>query len=323
MLERIEQMKARFRTSSPDDASVLEAAKSQEDLERVHELLLQQARERLANALGKTLEELKESDQSPIIALKEELYNSLINARGDDIEAKLHVALDGLQRLKGMDQDNAHLVAAQVLMMGALAIGTGAVAATQSALLGGYTVAAAVYFGVQTATVEIVCALAALLVLLIIVPIIYYMKKPALCVVLVINEMDNQIDWKGEYNVHGKPTLHFPSLPGGTIIPGYTVVKAGFVATQKKDNALRGTQYGFTYQLGGSDLVYGVICPLVVGNNAGYCQLGGDAHQVAEQVNSQGSLYSEAKRGPLTTSIRCNSGSGSVAYYVARAFQND
>jgi len=323
MLERIEQMKVRFRTSSPDDARVLEAAKSQEDLERTYELLLQRARERLAKALGKKPEELNDSDQSPVIALKEDLYNNLINARGDDIEAQLHVVLDGLQRLKGMDQDDAYLVAAQVLMMGALAIGSGAVAATQSALLGGYTVAAAVYFGVQTATVEIVCALAALLVLLIVVPIIYYMKKPALCLVLVINEMDNQIDWVEDYNVHGKPTLHFPSLPGGTIIPGYTVVKAGFVATQKKDNALQGTQYGFTYQLGGTNLVYGVTCPLVIGDNAGYCQIGGDAQQVAEQVDSQGSLYSEAKRGPLTTSIRCNSGSGSVAYYVARAFQND
>lgn len=322
MTERIEHLKASFRETSPEHAKLLDFAETPEEFGRVYELLLHQARTHLAKVLGKTPEELDESEQSPAIALNENTYNNLINARGDDIEAQLHVILDGIQRLKGMDQDNAYQVAAQVLAVGALAIGSAAVAASQSALVGGATTAAAVYFGVSTVTVEVVCALAAVLVLLIVVPIIYYMKKPALCVVLLLNEMDHNLAWKGDANVHGKPTIHVLTLDAATIFPGNTVVKAGFIATQKRDNAIQGTQYGFTYTLDGTDVSFGVECPLIFGDNKAYCEIGGNAQQAAEQVDSLGTLFYEAQKGALDTSIRCNSGSGSIAYYVARVFQN-
>jgi len=324
---RIEQLRSTFRETQPKLAQFFDRARTQREVEELQQLFLIQARERLAKALGKTVEQLDGTDQTATFTLKPDDAAALLSATGDTIEALVHKYLDGLQRLQNMTDDDAYQVAAQVLFMGAVAIGTTAITASFSTIIQGGTLAAAALLGVSTATVGAVCAIAAIVVLVVVIPIIYYMEKPALCMVLLINQIIDKnltgafdLDFKDDHNDHGKPVLLTTPINGGIDFGGGEVILgAGFVATSKRDNALRGTQYGFTYTVksGSPNLSFGVEDPLIFGSNSGYCSIGSDSQSAADAVDSKGNLDYSAQSDGYNVRIRCNSGSGDIAYYVA------
>ncbi|QDQ02168.1 hypothetical protein FOH38_17650 [Lysinibacillus fusiformis] len=320
------KLKQGFRSLFPDYATKLEKATSQEEINKLQAIFIEERKQALADALGKDISELEASDQTAPIPLKKETYEILINATGDDIKRQIHVIIDGLERLKGMENDEAGLVTAQILLSGVLGIGFLSTSTVVAKLAVGAAEAIAALAGVSVATVGVVVAVAALVIVAIIIPIIYFMKKPANAIVLLINELDKPLTFVSDHNVHGKPMLMTTPIPEGVEIPGvakYPV--AGLIATEKRDSALVGTQYGFTMKYGntGTNFSFGVECPLtsISTDNNCYCAIDESAKTVAERTSDKNKQFWEAEKDGLKLSIRCNSGSGSIAYYVARAFK--
>ncbi|GAB4188386.1 MAG: hypothetical protein Tsb002_14620 [Wenzhouxiangellaceae bacterium] len=319
------QLRKSFRRNFPEYAQALDKAKSQTELYNLHDQFIRECEENLRRELRNAgMDSGSESDSKACIPLKQEVYEALVNARGNDIKTQLQVIIDGMQDLKGMAKDDNGLVAAQIFLSGALGIGEKATAAVGKDLAVGAAEAAATYAGVEVATVAIVVALAVLVIVSIIIPLIYFIEKPANCLVLLINELDKPLIYKGDYNVHGKPMVKTTPIPEAFTIPekNLTYPVAGFFATEKRSSALVGTQYGFTVEYDGIPLSYGVECPLTgiyVDNNC-YCAIDSSAKEVAEKTTDENKQSSSDSSGKIKISIRCNSGAGSVAFYVARAY---
>jgi len=262
MSASVHTLKQSFRQVFPEFANRLDGARSQDEVSKIHAQLIQETQATLAKALNKSVGDLTATDQTAPIALTQKQYEILISASGDTIEQQLHVILDGTSRLKSMEQDDSAAITAQIVLSGVVALGGVACSAASSQLVAGAVETAAAYFGVETATVGVVCAIAAVVIVAIIIPIIYFMEKPANCIVLLINELDEDLTFLGDYNVHGKPMLMTTPIPQAVVIPGVRpVATAGFIATAKRDDALVGTQYGFTFKYKDLDLSFGVECP--------------------------------------------------------------
>ncbi len=317
------KLRVGFRTLFPQYAKELDAAKSQAEINTLHSRFVLECQQKLEAALAKSNLAGQETDQTACIPLSSETYETLIHATGDTIKNQLHVLLDGLERLKGMEDDDAGLVTAQIILSGALGVGLLSTSTVVVKLATGAVEAVAAFAGVEAATVGVVCAVVALVIVAVLIPIIYYMEKPALTIALLINELDKPLVFQDQYNVHGKPTLITTPIPNGVVIPDVgTYAVAGFIASQKRDEALVGTQYGFTMKYDNVTLAYGMDCPLtgIYKDNNCYCAFGETAQTAAEKTDKSNVQYSEARQGNLNLSIRCNSGSGSIAYYVARAY---
>ncbi len=324
------ELKKKFRNLYPEYASRLDAATA-DTFDETYEQIIAEAKENLQKALmaaGVSAENAANADQTCCIPLSNEIYLKIIDARGDDLKNQLHVLLDGLERLKGMEKDDAGLVTAQILLSGALGVGLLSTSTVVAKLVSRAAEAVAAYAGVSAATVGVVCAIVALVIVAVLIPIIYFMEKPANCIVLLINETDQNLVFDSDYNVHGKPRLMTTPIPKGVVIPGVaTYPVAGFIATEKRSKALIGTQYGFTMDYGntGTKLSFGVECPLtsIYKDNNCYCAFNVSAQNAAEKTDELNKQESYAELNGLKLSIICNSGSGSIAYYVARVYREN
>ncbi|WP_109436820.1 hypothetical protein [Aquimarina sp. AU119] len=319
------KLKKGFRNLFPEYAKQLDTAKTQQDIDKLQEQFILDAKQNLAKVLGKDVSKLTATDQTASMPLGADQYEILKNATGDSIKTQLMVLIDGLNRLKGMDDDgDPGLVTAQILLSGALGIGGISTTSVIGSLASGATASIAALTGVTVATVAVVVAIIGLVIVSIIIPIIYFILKPASCIILLINELDKPLTFKNDYNVHGKPRLMTTPIKNGIILPEYgTYPVSGFFVTEKSQNALVGTQYGFVMNYDDMDLAFGVQNPLssIYEDNNCYCAIGETAKNVAiETQKSNKQEYTTTKNG-IGLSIRVNSGSGSIAYYVARAFK--
>jgi len=327
------QLKQQFRNLFPEYTQLLENAKSQDEIDTLQERFVTQSKLEVENAVKELrmtpgfsqIEPMVSStDHTAPIALRSEAYEGFKNARGNDIKNRIHVLLDGLERLKNMEDDEAGLVTAQIILSGALGIGKIATSTVAQNLAARVVQNAAAFAGVRAATVKLVCTIAIVVIVLVIIPIIYYMHKPANCIVLLINELDKEIEFDSEHNVHGKPTLMTSPIPEATVIPGdKTFATAGLIATEKRSNALVGTQYGFLMKYGDIKLGFAVECPLtsLYEDNNCYTSFDMTAKQIAEKTASENKQFHTVTKNGITLSIRVNSGSGSIAYFVARAYR--
>lgn len=326
MTTSLHDLKVSFRSAFPEYARALDEAKSQVDIKGLHTKFLEQAKHNLAKELDTDIVKLENTDQTAPIALTDKQYQNLINAKGDAIMSQLHVLLDGMARLKTMENYDAAAVTVQLMISGVVALGAAARIPAVQQLVVGAVEAAAAYAGVEAATVGLVCAVATLVIVAILIPIIYFMQKPANCIILLINELDDDLVFKNDYNVHGKPMLMTTPIPQAVSIPGVrNVITAGFIATEKKESALYGTQYGFTFSYKAHDISFGVECPLTdmyVDNNC-YCGIDISAQQAAEATDSSNKQSWMSSKNGITLEINCNSGSGSIAYFVARAYKSN
>lgn len=320
------KLKQGFRSLFPDYATKLEKATSQEEINQLQAAFIEERKLELAKVLGKDILELNASDYTAPFPLKKETYEILVNATGDTIKKQLHVIIDGLERLKGMENDEAGLVTAQMLLSGVLGIGLLSTSTVVAKLAVGAAEAVAALAGVTAATVGIVVAVVALVIVSILIPIIYFMEKPANAIVLLINELDKPLVFEQDHNVRGVPALMTETIPEGIEIPGIAKYPVGgLIASQKADKSLYGTQYGFTMRYGSTDtkLSFGVECPLtsLYHDNNCYCVIGESAKKAAETTTKKNKQFWETEKDGIKLSIRCNSGSGSIAYYVARAYK--
>jgi len=317
------QLKESFRTVFPEYAKELSTAKSQAEIDRLHSRFVDECRANLIKVLGEHDLASTDTDQTAPISLASSTYETLKDATGDTIKRQLQVLLDGLERMKGMTDDDAGLVTAQMIASGALAVGLVACRATSRKLIAGAVEAAAAYYGVTVATVAVVVAIVVLVIVALLIPLIYFIEKPALTLVFLINELDQDLVFADDFNVHGKPTLMTSPIPPRVEIPDVgSYYTGGFIASSKRDDALVGTQYGFTMKYGEETLTFGVECPLTdiyVDNNC-YCAFGETAEHAAKETDVKNKKSYTAAKGDLRLSIRVNSGGGSIAYYIARAY---
>lgn len=327
------KLKQTFRRVFPEYAKSLENAKSQDEINKLQERFISESKLELENAekelrmtpgFSQIESMVSSTDKTAPIPLSSETYEAMKNATGNEIKNQLHVLIDGLERLKNMEKDEPGLVTAQILLSGALAIGGLATSTALARLAAGAVQAAAAFAGVTVATVKLVCAIAIVVIVLIIIPIIYYMSKPANCIVFLINELDKPLVFIDQYNVNGKPMLMTSPIPKGVIIPDVaTYVVGGFIASEKCSNALVGTRYGFNMKYGDTELGFGVQCPLtsLYEDNNCYCDFDVTPKELAEKTGKKNKQsYSVTKNG-ITLNIKVNSGSGSIAYYIARAYR--
>jgi hypothetical protein len=370
--QQISYYRARLEETFPEQTRALRAAKTDEEQLAIYSRIVAEARQdlrakvatlnhemRMTNveallssvgphhdrqAIAKSFEamkyfaELDDTSQTSVVALNPDLLATLVSAEGSAIEVQVQKLLDGVERLSKMTGNDAIQTALQIVGFSSVAIGVVAGAVTFYQLMtlsGAFTVTCTVA-GVVAATVAVVVAIAAFIVLSVLIPIIYFMQKPSVCVVFLINEFNGGADLKGnqisfveEYNVHGKPAVITDAIPGAYFSPAGTYSYGGFFLTTKRDNALVGTQYGFSltcnYNAAGKttdtkkvSFAFGVACPLAFGSNNCYCGFDISAQQAAENTASQDKLSYKATNGDgITLSINCNSGSGSVAYYIA------
>lgn len=285
-----------------------------------------------------------DSSQTSVIALKPELLNTLVNATGNTIEIEVQKLLDGVERLSKMTDDDAILISLQIVGFSSVAVGlvAGIYTFYQLVTLSGAFTVSCTLAGVVAASVTVVIAVAAFIVLSVLIPILYLMNKPAVCVVLLINELNGGDDLEGnkltfveDYNVHGKVGVITTPIPGAYPSPKGTYAYSGFYLTTKRDDALIGTQYGFKlscdYNPKGLktntkkiSFAFGVECPLAIGSNNCYCAFDISAHEAANKTDSEDKLsYKATNSDGISLSINCNSGSGSVAYYIARVYQSN
>lgn len=318
-------LKLAFRRVFPEYSLKLENCNSQSELTKVHKEIIKEARYNLAVALKKDISELSAADETAPMILTEEEYQDLIDAKNDVVKNKLLTMVDGVSRLKGMKDEDPIKVTLQLVISGALSIGKMSTDKASKEIAVGVASTLAAYAGVSFASVAVTCAIATLTIVSVIIPIIYFMTKPANCLVLLINELDEKIIFDEDYNVHGKPMLMTSPLEKSIDFMGKKFVVAGFIATEKKESALFGTQYGFTMKYKQRKLSFGVECPLTslsTDNNC-YCAIDDSAEQAAHKSSQHNKQFWESSKEGISMSIRCNSGSGSIAYYVARVFKRN
>lgn len=329
------EWKAKFEDLFPHFKEKFEKVKCQEDVLSVQEEFINHFRSKLKTEIqahqSRTLLTSAKSnndvDQTIPVSLAPKQYEKLINARGNEIHTQIQLILDGLDRVSKMGETaSPEAVTAQIIGFGSLAIGAVAGAVTFSTLAGativteGVTISASLA-GVVAAGVGAVVAGAALVLGLVLIPFIYFMVKPAICITFLINELDKDLEFIEDYNVHGKPTLLTQEIGKALKFPdGDIYTNGGLYSTSKRDAALFGAQYGFSVRYDeNTTIAFGSECPLN-GNNNCYCEVNASAKKAAEQTTKKDKLYFEDEKNGIKASIRCNSDSGSVAWYIARVY---
>lgn len=318
---KLKNLDSYFSTSYPEYSRMMKACKTESELRSTYKKIYD-------DALAKAKPYLGAGDGPtgfPLLTLTQAQYQQLINASGDDIEVVVTTMLNTasiIQPTWSVGQTTAQFITGGLAAMGAVGAG-----AFNAAIGTGVVETLAIAAGIEAVTVAGIVAIVAVAVIAVILPILYFMLKPACCFVVLLNETSSKLTWVDDYNVHGKPIGRVDSITPAVVIPAPipgsgTYVVCGFIQTDKRDDALVGTQYGFTYTTGNTNVSFGVECPLTsiyVDNNC-YCAINSTSENVANETDSQNVLsYKCSSSNPnLNVSIQCNSGSGSVAYYIAR-----
>lgn len=316
-------LKSSFSVAYPEIYEQLEACTTEQELKATYEKIKEDAFARAQPYLAAG----DDPSGFPVLGLTPQQYTNLKNASGEDIKVFVTAMLNQAQLIK--PEFSVGQTVATLIGGGLTAIGTVASAAFGTGIVGGMVTAVAVAAGVTAVTVAGLVVLIAVAIVAVIIPIIYFMLKPACCLTLVMNETASQLEWKDDHNVHGKPIGHSPFISQAIVIPepipgAGKFVYAGFVQTDKRDNALVGTQYGFTYtgNNGSYNVNFGTECPLtsIYSDNNCFCSINSTSENAAKETSNKNELtYSATGDNPkLDVSIKCNSKSGYVAYYVAR-----
>ncbi|WP_139182188.1 hypothetical protein [Ruminococcus sp. YE71] len=152
-------------------------------------------------------------------------------------------------------------------------------------------------------------------------------EKPAMGCILLINELDENIVYTDSSFTHGKLTGYTEVIPKSIIVPqpdgsNHVYASSGFCTGSKRDKALIGVQAVLTFKGStmGKEFNIGFDCPLsslYVDNNC-YCSVGGSAEDAAKKTDDNNNQERTDEKDGYGISIKCNSGSGSAAYYIAR-----
>lgn len=156
-----------------------------------------------------------------------------------------------------------------------------------------------------------------------------FCAKDAACIIFVVNDLSAPMDdytkfnlvYKNAYNIHGKETGYTNKIKSRLVFDKtHIFAVGGFYTTEKRSQALRGTDYGVQLEITDANLVvaFGAESPLT-GKNKCYCGFGKTAKEAADAVEAN--LSDSASSGQYKATISMNSTSGSIAYSIARVYQ--
>ena len=329
------ELKARFKKLYPEHAAELEKAQSDEEIHALQQKWIQDRKDALIHELtvqGKRnlLDErmLNDTDKTVTVTLTEDNYRKLINARGGEIQNELVAMFDGVERLKDMGSQDPEVVTYAMVNAGLAALGISMATALIAELLSGLGLATAIFTALSAASFSVVGAVIDIIVLAVI-PIIYFMVKPAACIFAVVNELQTDLVIQDESIVHGKVNVRTETIPGALKLTQF-ICSAGIWSTQKRDAALIGTQYGVRLKQvkgiqgiepDGTTFSIGVECPLASGSNSCAVAIDKSANDIAKEADAHLKQDISCDNGKYGMEMHCNSGSGSLAYYVCRIFR--
>ena len=258
------------------------------------------------------------------VSMTKDRHESFLNAEGDQIKLELNALLHGITKLK--NADNADAMAAQMLEDGITAIGIESIVKLTENLMTGVDLADAVLNAIVDTTAAGSITVVIILVIAVIVPFFFYLQHSATGLLFLINELDKDIVFVEDYNVHGKEKVITSPIPAFIDVPNVGVLyNGGFIITTKRSWALIGSQYGVTYKIAGTDTMFqfGLCCPLssYQGGHACYCDIGSSAKEVAEKVGHDKQLNDYAEKDGIKVEIKVSSRSGTNAFFIGRVFK--
>lgn len=307
----------------PDYAKRMDAATNDEERWETYTSIVNEARESFLTLLrDNKLADLKSDAYASYLLLPKE-YNRIINSSGDKIKRELQTQMQTLALLKKFS-DNEDLMAAQMKASSIAAITTFSIPVFISKLMAVEDVDVAILAGLSAVEIGVIVAAIEVIILCIVCPIIYLTEKPAMGVVLLLNELDEELNYKSNYFIHGDEVGSTDRIWRMTYSKEERYVSVGFFTGSKKPNALVGVQGGFTVAAeGGKEFSFAFDCPLsglYVDNNC-YCAIGETAKTVAELTDKHNKQSWHDEKDGYGISIKCNDPSGSIAYYVVRIYK--
>lgn len=327
-------IKKRLKKWYPNEINAFENAKSDEEIISLQKKFISEAKRRLtlelqkANMDSKILTMLKNTDETVAIAITEELYQTLYNARGSQIQTELVKLFDTIQRLKDMGSQDEEVLTCAMINGGIAALGISMVTDLILNILAGLGLAEAIFTTLTTLGMSIV-GIAVDIIVLAIIPIFYFMAKPAACMFIIINELDTDLVIDSEDVIHGKVNVKTTKIPGAMKI-SHIIRSGGIWSTQKKDCALYGSQYAVVLKqeksISGSEpdstkFAIGVECPLADGKNSCAVGINKTVAQIGKAVNAKRLQEVSDDNGIYKMEMHCHSASGSLAYYVCRIYK--
>ncbi len=319
-------LKEMFEKTFPEYALRLNKVTTQKEIEVVYNQIVGECHKNLMKAYQEESGGLLKGDSPEGIgpfAILPDLYSDFLEAKYEDVKVYITQLLNAIQLVKPyLDHNDKQAAATQLVASGIGAITIGGVTMYFTSLLKGATTFAAALEVMTSCTAGIVETVI-FIVALVVIPIVYFIEKPAANILLLINDLEERIVLVDNDCEHGKLIGKTPRInakvsgaPGG--------IAGGYVSS-KKDDALIGSSTGYHFQTENSkkDFYIGVECPLssLYGGNTCYCSFEGSAKEACEKANKNQTLESNDEKDGYRLDIKCNSKSGSVAYYIARIYK--
>ncbi|MGN0141196.1 MAG: hypothetical protein ACI4AD_03150 [Roseburia sp.] len=324
--EKMKRLKNKFAELFAEYDKKLGQAKTDVEIEQIRIQIIEEQRQKIRENLKAEGKEhfLREDEQDGLaIQLRPEEYKELVDAKGGDIETKIILLLDEFARMKDLKDGDAELLVYMLAEAGMLAVTCYVIKALFDKICGcaAEEMTAVLLEGVETIGVCNIVSVIVCVVIDLLIPLLYFVQKPAVCVLLLINELHQDLVFVEESCVHGKRTEVTKIIPKVGAGKTGNFYSAGLFSSQKKKDALIGTQYGFVLKQEDIDKIkfsFGIGCPLSSGKNN--CAVGFD--QTAESIAKDADKYQRQEdvrtnRG-YKLEIRCNSAKGSIAYYIGR-----
>lgn len=325
----------RFEQLYPEEAKAFRLAASDEEVSALQQKFVREAQQRLVEALRSSgvlqekLEALRDSSETVAEAIGEEVYRTLVNARGDDIETEIVKMFDEVERLKNMGSGDKEILTYAMMNGGLFALGFSMVTDLVTNILAALGLAEAIFTSLEAIGSIGFCAVVDIIVLSII-PIIYFMTKPAACVFLVVNDLEVNLCIESEKVIHGKLNVKTKEIPASMKM-SQVVHSVGLWSTQKKNAALYGSHYAVvlnqkkskygTIEPDDTTFAISVECPLASGKNSCAVGINESLEAVAKDADDYRKQDVSAQNDTYGIEMHCNSGKGSIAYYICRIFK--
>lgn len=327
-----EDLRSNFVKIFPDYAARLDAAKDMEECYRVYREIICEYKSGLKSDLAKTYASAvangDDPEGFPVFALKEDMLEKLVSARNGSIKTYITQIINTCQTLKQYQNDD-DTMAAMIIGGGLLAITVDMATMCFTALKAGAETFTAVVSALTSCSAGVL-EIIGLAILLVIIPILYFMQKPAACMVFVINELDESLVYKDSSITHGKLigiTTELPmQLKYTKNSTEHKFTYSGMFMTSKKDAALVGTQFGMHLQGSTSkkDFYIGAECPLTsiyVDNNC-WCEFDSSSEEVSNKTDSNNVQQCTCSSGNYHMDMYCHDKGGDSAYYTVRIYKS-
>lgn len=319
------KLKEKFEALYPEYARRLTEA-NEVDICDVYNSILAEKKREFAQLTQKSNTD-GDYDYYSSLSLFADQYRRLVDAHGDGIEAIIKELMNKMDVFKkcASEGDN-EVFAAQMYSCGVAAITPAGFEAFSSEAAKGTAITLAVLNGVAVVGLGAIVIALDLFILVIFIP-FFYMKKPALAIIAVINELEEKLYYDSEYFEHGDKVGSTLEIPEAVVFPSKTVYNFGFFTGSKIKNALYGVQGAYALKIMRDDtkFTFGFDCPLTgiyTGNNC-FCEINMSAKDACNKTDEFDKLEwtDEKHSSTYGMSIKCNSSKGSYAYYITRIYK--